>query len=90
MTTRSATTKAGRSVAYLLDVVDDDLGETASEDTKRGQDGTKRVDPHEVDLSLRNGLQKAQKVSRDMTQTKCRSGGAADLPSRRRPDQRLG
>lgn len=90
MTTRSTITKAGRSVAYLLDVVDDDLGETAGEDTERGQDGTKRVDPHEVDLSLRSGLQRTQKVSRDMTRTKCGSGSAADLPSRRRPGQRLG
>jgi hypothetical protein len=66
MTTRS-TTKARRSASYLLDVVDDDLGEATSEDTERGQDGTKRVDPHEVDLSLWNELQRTQEVSRNMS-----------------------
>jgi len=52
MTTGSTTTKAGQSVTYLLDVVDDDLGETTSEDTERSHDRTKRVDPHEANLSL--------------------------------------
>lgn len=67
MTTMSTTAKAGRLVPYLLDVVDDDLGETTSEDTEGGQDGTKRVDPHEVDPSLRNELQRTQEVSRNVT-----------------------
>ena len=53
----------GRSVAYLLGEVDDDLGETASKNAERGQDGTKHVDPHEADLSLRNELRRAQRVS---------------------------
>jgi hypothetical protein len=87
MTTRS-TTKARRSASYLLDVVDDDLGEATSEDTERGQDGTKRVDPHEVDLSLWNELQRTQEVSRNMSWKECGSGNTTDLPLRRRPDRR--
>jgi hypothetical protein len=35
--------------------MDDDLGETTSQDTERSQDRTKCVDLHEVDLSLRRG-----------------------------------
>lgn len=52
MVTTSTVTTAGRHVTYLLDVVDDDLREAASEDTERSQDGTKRVDPYKVDFSL--------------------------------------
>jgi len=52
------TTRAGRPITYLPDVVDDGLSETTSEDTKGSEDGTKCVDPHEVDLSLGNEVQK--------------------------------
>jgi len=51
-------TRAGRAVTYLPDVVDDGLGETTSEDTEGSEDGTKCVDPHEVDLSLESEVQK--------------------------------
>ena len=52
MVTMSTVTEAGRPVTHLLDVVYNDLSEATSEDTERSQDGTKRVDPHKVDLSL--------------------------------------
>ena len=51
---RVSSGETGRSVAYLLGEVHDDLGETTSKNAERGQDGTKRVDPHEVDLSLKS------------------------------------
>jgi hypothetical protein len=54
--------KAEQPVAYSLDVVDDDLGEATSQDTERSQDGTKCVDPHEIDLSLRIEVQRTWKV----------------------------
>lgn len=46
--------EVGRPDAYLLGEVHDDLSESASENAECGQDGTERVDPHEVDLSLRS------------------------------------
>lgn len=39
-------------MVYLLGVVDDNLSETAAQDAEGSQDGTKCVDPHEVELSL--------------------------------------
>ena len=58
----STTPKSGRTVACLLEEVDDNLGETTSQDTERSQDGTKCVYPHEVDLSLKIGERRMQKV----------------------------
>jgi len=42
----------GDPLAYLLDVVDDNLGETATQDTERRQNGAKCIDPHEFDRPL--------------------------------------
>ena len=59
--TMSTTSEAGRSVAHLPHVMDDDLGEATSQDTERSQDGAKRVDPHEVDLLLQGGTQEVRR-----------------------------
>jgi len=53
----SMTTREGRPSTNLPEVVDDNLGETTSKDTERGWDRAKCVDPHEVDVSLRNGIE---------------------------------